>query len=57
MMVEFEDPSEEQQRLFLEYLDRLKAEQDAPPPKPGCLWRLLGRLYLAYWRLRYGRRR
>lgn len=58
MMVEFEDRDEEQQRRFLEYLDRLKAEHAAPspaPPKPGCLWRLLGRLCLAYWRWRYRR--
>jgi len=60
MMVEFEDRNEEQQRRFLEYLDRLKAEQTTPslpePPRPGCLWRLVGRLYLAYWRWRYRRR-
>jgi hypothetical protein len=60
MMVEFEDRNEEQQRRFLEYLDRLEAQRDiqpAPePPKPGCLWRLIGRFYLAYWRWRYRRR-
>lgn len=26
------------------------------PSKPGCLWRLLGRLYVAWLRWRYGRR-
>ncbi len=58
MMIEFEDHSEEQQRLLLEYLDRLKAEKNAPPApsRPGCLGRLLGRLYLAWLRWRYGRR-
>ncbi len=58
MMVEFEDRDEEQQRRFLEYLDRLKAEHAVPPPeppKPGCLWRLVGRLYLAWLRWRYRR--
>ena len=26
------------------------------PAKPGCLWRLVGRLYLGWLRRRYGRR-
>ena len=60
MMVEFEDHSEEGQRLLLRYLDQLRAQSDAPAspeaPQPGCWWRLLGRLYLAYWRWRYRRR-
>jgi hypothetical protein len=59
MMVEFEDRNEEQQRRFLEYLERLKTQPKAPTspeaPKAGCLWRLIGRLYLAYWRWRYRR--
>jgi hypothetical protein len=60
MMVEFEDHTEEQQRRFLEYLDRLEAQRDIQPvpepPRPGCLWRLIGRLHLANWRWRYRRR-
>ena len=59
MMIEFEDHSEEDQQLLLRYLDRMKAQDCAgaspPPPKPAWFWRLLGRIWLAYVRLRYGR--
>ena len=53
-MIEFGDHGEEEQRLLLRYLEAAKS---LPPaihrPKPGCLWRLIGRLYLAYLRWRY----
>jgi len=54
MMIEFGDHGEEEQRLLLRYLE---AARSLPPAiqtqKPGCLWRLIGRLYLAYLRWRY----
>jgi hypothetical protein len=60
MMIEFEDHGEEEQQLLLRYLDRAKAQDRAgagappPPPKPGWFWRLIGRIWLAYVRWRYG---
>jgi hypothetical protein len=61
MMIEFGDHSEEEQRLLLRHLERLKAQGGAggapPPPKPGWFWRLLGRIWLAYVRWRYGPRK
>lgn len=81
MMIEFEDRDEEQQRMFLEYLNRLTPEPASAPcsaclgrgcevcshtglaehmpreaPTPGCLWRFVGRLYLAWLRWRYRHR-
>jgi hypothetical protein len=52
MMIEFEDRSEEEQRLLLRYLERAKPKPRAP--KIGWFWRFVGRLYLAYlcWRYR-----
>ena len=59
MMIEFEDHGEEEQQLLLRYLDQLKAEGPAgaspPPPKFNWFWRLIGRIWLAYVRWRYGR--
>jgi hypothetical protein len=59
MMIEFEDRSEEEQRLLLRYLDAAKSQPAAHPSRPGCLWLLIGRLYSAYlrWRCRTARRR
>ena len=60
MMIEFEDHGEEEQQLLLRYLDRAKAQDRAgagappPPPKLGWFWRLIGRIWLAYVRWRYG---
>jgi hypothetical protein len=58
MMIEFEDHGEEEQRLLLRYLEQLKAQGPAgappPPPKLNWFWRLLGRIWLAYVRWRYG---
>jgi len=54
MMIEFEDHGEEEQRLLLRYLEAAKSQPPATTPsKPGCLWRLIGRLYLAYLRRRH----
>jgi len=54
MMIEFGDHGEEEQRLLLRYLGAAKSQPPAiHSPKPGCLWRLIGRLYLAYLRWRY----
>ena len=59
MMIEFEDHGEEEQKLLLRYLERMKAQGPAgappTPPKPGWFWRLIGRIWLAYVRWRYGR--
>jgi hypothetical protein len=59
MMTEFEDHGEEEQQLLLRHLDRLKTQGGAgappPPPKLNWFWRLLGRIWLAYVRCRYGR--
>jgi len=59
MMIEFEDHGEEEQQLLLRYLERLEAQGSAgappPPPKPNWFWRLVGRIWLAYVRWRYGR--
>jgi hypothetical protein len=64
MMIEFEDHGEEERQLLLRYLDGLKAQGGAgsagappTPPKPNWFWRLLGRVWLAYVRCRYGRPR
>ncbi len=61
MMIEFEDHGEEEQQLLLRYLEGLKAQGNsgAPPtpPKPNWFWRLIGRIWLAYVRWRYGRPR
>ncbi len=58
MMIEFEDHGEEEQRLLLRYLEQLKAQGPAgappPPPKPNWFWHLVGRIWLAYVRWRYG---
>ena len=60
MMIEFEDHGEKEQQALLRYLDRAKAQDRAgagappPPPKPGWFWRLIGRIWLAYVRWRYG---
>jgi hypothetical protein len=57
MMTEWEDHGEEEQRLLLDYLDRIETQRSADaspdPPKLGYCWRLIGRLYLAYLRWRY----
>jgi hypothetical protein len=59
MMIEFEDHGEEEQRLLLRYLEQLKAQGSfpppPPPPRPNWFWRLVGRIWLAYVRWRYGR--
>ncbi len=61
MMIEFEDHGEEEQRLLLRYVERLKVQgrADTPPspPKPNWFWRLIGRMWLAYVRWRYGPRK
>ena len=66
MMTEFEDHGEEEQQLLLRYLEQAKAQDRAgtgasptppKPPKPGWFWRLIGRIWLAYVRWRYGPRR
>jgi len=61
MMIEFEDHGEEEQQLLLRHLERLKAQGPAgappPPPRPNWFWRLLGRIWLAYVRWRYGPRK
>ena len=60
MMTEFEDHGEEEQQLLLRYLERAKAQDRAAagapptPPKPGWFWLLIGRIWLAYVRWRYG---
>ncbi len=55
MMIEFEDHSEEGQRLLLRYLDAAKRQpRTSHGSNSGCFWRLIGRLYLAYLRWRYG---
>ena len=54
MMIEFGDHGEEEQRLPLRYLEAAKSQPPAIHTlKPGCLWLLIGRLYLAYLRWRY----
>ena len=58
MMIEFEDHGEEEQRLLLQYLERMKGQSAGAsplPPEPGWFWRLVGRLWLWYVRWRYGR--
>ena len=53
-MIEFGDHGEEEQRLLLRYLEAAKSHPPAIHSlKPGCLWLLIGRLYLAYLRRRY----
>jgi hypothetical protein len=53
MMIEFGDHGEEEQRLLLRYVEAAKSLPPANPSRPGCLWLLIGRLYLAYLRWRY----
>lgn len=60
MMIEWEDHGEEERRLLLEYVDRMKPQPAPPPPhlpKPTWFWRLLARLHLEYllWRDRRNR--
>ncbi len=58
MMIEWEDHGEEERRLLLQHLDRMKpqpATSLAPAPKPNWFWRLAGRIYLAYLRRRHRR--
>ena len=53
MMIEFGDHGEEERRLLLRYLEAAKSQPPAiNTPRPGCLWLLIGRLYLAYLRRR-----
>ncbi len=58
MMIEFQDHGEEERQLLLRYLKQLKAQGPAGapplPPKPNWFWRLVGRIWLAYVRWRYG---
>jgi hypothetical protein len=54
MMIEFGDHGEEEQRLLLRNIEAAKSQPPASSaPKPGCLWRLIGRLCAAYLRWRY----
>ena len=55
MMIEWEDHGEEERKLLLQHLDRMKPQPTPPPtpPKVNWFWRVLGRIYLAYIRWRY----